>query len=85
MLSGPVNVVAPHAVTNQEYTKILGQVLGRPTLLPIPAFAARLMFEDMADELLLASARVEPGGLSATRYAFRFPELKEALRHLLGL
>lgn len=84
-LSGPVNVVAPRAVTNQEFTKTLGQVLSRPTLLPMPAFAARLMFGEMADELLLASARVEPGGLSASHYAFRFPELKEALRHLLGV
>jgi uncharacterized protein len=83
-LSGPVNVVAPHPVTNEAFTVTLGQVLGRPTLFPVPAFAARLMFGEMADELLLVSALVEPRELLASRYAFRFPKLEAALRHLLG-
>jgi uncharacterized protein len=82
-LQGPVNAVAPHAVTNQEFTKTLGKVLGRPTVLPMPAFAARLMFGEMADELLLASARVQPAKLQASGYSFRYPELEGALRHLL--
>lgn len=84
VLSGPVNVVAPHAVSNEELTQALGQRLGRPTLLPMPAFAARLIFGEMADELLLASAHVEPSALLASGYTFRFPTLEEALRHLLG-
>jgi NAD dependent epimerase/dehydratase family enzyme len=83
-LQGPANAVAPHPVTNQEFTRTLGSVLGRPTVLPMPAFAARLMFGEMADELLLASARVQPAKLQATGYTFRYPELGAALRHLLG-
>ncbi len=83
-LRGPVNAVAPRPVTNREFTKTLGRVLGRPTLFPMPAFAARLTFGEMADELLLASARVEPAKLVTSGYRFRAPELEGALRHLLG-
>lgn len=83
-LQGPVNVVAPHAVTNREFTKTLGSVLARPTLFPMPGFAVRLAFGEMADDLLLASTRVEPKQLLATGYAFRYPKLEDALRHLLG-
>ncbi|MBI3988355.1 MAG: TIGR01777 family protein [candidate division NC10 bacterium] len=83
-LQGPVNAVAPHPVTNREFTKTLGRVLGRPTPFPIPAFAARLAFGEMADEMLLASTRVEPTRLLATGYRFRHPELEGTLRHLLG-
>ncbi len=82
-LSGPVNVVAPHPVTNLEFTKTLGQVLSRPTLFPVPAFAARLVFGEMADALLLGSARVEPARLKVSGYTFQYPELKSALRHLI--
>ena len=83
-LRGPVNAVVPQPVTNREFTKTLGRVLGRPTLFPLPAFAARLAFGEMADELLLASQRVEPARLTASGYQFRFPDLESALRHLLG-
>ena len=83
-LRGPVNTVAPHPVTNLEFTKALGRVLGRLTPFPVPAFAARLAFGEMADALLLASTRVEPRRLAETGYPFRFPELEGALRHLLG-
>ncbi len=83
-LSGPVNGVAPHTATNLEFTKTLGKVLSRPTLFPMPAFAARLAFGEMADALLLASTRVEPRRLTATGYSFQFPALEGALRHLLG-
>jgi uncharacterized protein (TIGR01777 family) len=83
-LHGPVNAVAPQAVTNREFTKTLGRVLGRPTLLPMPAFAARLAFGEMADALLLASTRVEPARLQETGYTFRYPDLEGALRYLLG-
>ena len=83
-LRGPVNAVAPQARTNREFTKTLGRVLQRPTLLPMPAFAARLAFGQMADELLLCSQRAEPAKLVASGYKFRFPELEGALRHLLG-
>ena len=83
-LAGPVNAVAPGPVTNWEFTKALGRVLGRPTVAFLPAFAARLLFGEMADELLLAGARVEPAKLVASGYRFRFPELEGALRHALG-
>ncbi len=83
-LHGPVNLVAPYPVTNSEFTKTLGRVLQRPTLLPMPAAAARLAFGEMADELLLASTRVEPKQLLATGYTFHYPELEDALRHVLG-
>jgi hypothetical protein len=83
-LRGPVNVVAPNPVTNLEFTRTLGWVLGRPTLFPVPAFAARLVLGEMADALLLASARVEPARLQAAGFRFRFLELEGALRYLLG-
>lgn len=83
-LVGPVNAVSPNAVTNAEFTKTLGRVLRRPTFLPMPAFAARLALGEMADSLLLASARVEPKELRRSGYEFRQPTLEIALRHLLG-
>jgi uncharacterized protein (TIGR01777 family) len=83
-LSGAVNAVAPQPVTNYEFTKTLGHVLGRPTVVPMPAFAARLAFGEMADALLLASTRVVPARLQASGYTFQYPELAGALRHLLG-
>ncbi len=82
-LNGPVNVVAPNPVTNYEFTKTLGRVLNRPTLLPVPAFALRLLAGEMADEMLLASTRVEPKKLLASGYKFRHPELEGAMRHIL--
>ena len=83
-VEGPVNVVAPNPMTNAEYTKVLGDVLNRPTVLPAPAPALRLGLGQVADELLLASARVEPAKLKESGYDFRYPELKGALRHLLN-
>jgi uncharacterized protein (TIGR01777 family) len=82
-LRGPVNAVAPNPSTNAEFTKALGRALGRPTVLPMPAFAARLAFGEMADEALLASARVVPGKLLASRFVFRHPDIDSALRELL--
>ena len=63
-LNGPVNLVSPNPVTNREFTKTLGQVISRPTVIPMPGFAARLVFGEMADALLLASARVVPEQLA---------------------
>lgn len=83
-LSGPVNATAPNPCTNAEFTKVLGKVLSRPTLFPMPKFAARLALGEMADDLLLASARVQPERLQQSDYEFRYPELEQALRHLLG-
>lgn len=78
-----VNVVAPNPATNHDFTKTLGRILRRPTFFPLPAFAARLALGEMADELLLASARVKPSRLLASGYQFRFPELEGALCHAL--
>ena len=83
-LRGPVNAVAPAPVTNAEFTRTLGRVLGRPTLVPLPAFAARLALGEMADELLLTSQRVLPARLEASGYSFRHPSLEGALRAELG-
>jgi len=82
-LSGPVNAVAG-AATNRDFTKALGRALGRPTIFPMPAFAARLAFGEIADALLLASQRVEPARLRGSGYAFRHPDLDGALAAILG-
>ncbi len=84
-LRGPVNAVTARSVTNAEFTRVLGRVLKRPTVLPMPTFAARLAFGEMADELLLASARVLPMKLSASGFVFRHPDLETALSSLLGV
>jgi uncharacterized protein (TIGR01777 family) len=81
---GPVNLVAPHPVTNAQFAKTLGRVLHRPSLATLPAFAARLAFGEMADALLLSSTRVVPQALSAAGYRFQHSELEPALRRLLG-
>lgn len=82
-LSGPINTVAPEGVTNAQFTQTLGRVLHRPTFLPMPATAARLALGEMADALLLSSTRVVPQRLLDHGYAFEYPELEPALRHLL--
>ena len=83
-LQGPVNAVTPEPVTNIEFTKMLGRVLGRPTIFPMPTFAVHLIFGEMADETLLASNRAEPAQLLESGYTFRYPELEGALRYMLG-
>ena len=82
-VSGPVNFVAPRPVTNAEFTRTLGRVLGRPTFFPIPAFGVRLAFGEMADALLLSSQKVEPTVLQNRGFAFYWPRLEPALQHLL--
>jgi uncharacterized protein (TIGR01777 family) len=83
-LRGPVNSVAPNPVTNRDFTKTLGRVLGRPTVFPMPALMARLAFGEMANDLLLGSTRVLPRALSDSAYRFLHGDLEGALRHLLG-
>jgi hypothetical protein len=83
-LAGPVNVVAPGAVTNGDFARILARTLGRPALLSVPAAALRALLGGMADGALLASARVRPARLLAAGHCFRLPELAGALRHVLG-
>ncbi|MBI5906130.1 MAG: TIGR01777 family protein [Deltaproteobacteria bacterium] len=83
-LRGPVNAVAPAPATNREFTSTLARVLGRPAIFTVPAFALRLLVGEMADALLLSSARVVPKRLLETGYAFRSPGLEPTLRRLLG-
>lgn len=83
-LSGPVNVVSPEPVPNAEFAHVLGRVLRRPTLFPLPAAVARGLFGEMADEMLLSGARVRPGRLLGSGFKFWHPQLGSALRHLLG-
>jgi uncharacterized protein (TIGR01777 family) len=83
-LSGPVNVVAPQPVTNAEFTRVLGSVLHRPTIFPMPAFAARVALGEMADEMLLSSTRVVPSKLQAAGYQFVHPDLQGGLTAALN-
>lgn len=83
-LAGPVNMTAPGPVTNREFTRTLARVLGRPAILPLPAFALRLAFGEMGEATLLSSCRARPACLLASGYRFRHPDLETALRALLG-
>jgi len=83
-LSGPINVTAPEPLRNREFVAALGHELGRPAVVPIPAFALRLALGEMADEALLSSTRVLPRRLEEAGFLFRFPELKAALHEVLG-
>ena len=82
-LHGAVNVTAPQPVTNREFTTVLGRLLRRPTICPVPAFGVRLLFGEMADALLLSSTRVKPKRLLDTGYVFQDADLESALHHLL--
>ncbi|MBL8811402.1 MAG: TIGR01777 family oxidoreductase [Planctomycetaceae bacterium] len=78
-VKGPVNAVSPEAATNYQFTKALGSVLHRPTIFPLPAFMAKLVLGEMADELLLASIRAQPAALQNAGFKFATPELKQCL------
>ena len=82
-LAGPVNMVSPGPVTNRELTKTLGRLVRRPTVLPLPAFAARFVLGEMANKLLLASARVHPARLLESGFRFRYAEIESALQSLV--
>lgn len=84
-LQGAINMVSPNALTYGELTTTLGKVLGRPSLFTVPEFAVRAAFGEMGEEVLLASARVEPQKLNETGFEFLYPNLEDALRHQLGL
>jgi uncharacterized protein len=83
-LAGVVNVTGPNPVTNSEFTRALGRQLGKPAFLAVPAFAARLIFGQMADEALLASARVKPAKLIDAGFPFSTPEIDGALQAALA-
>jgi uncharacterized protein (TIGR01777 family) len=83
LLHGPVNMVAPHPVTNAEFTKTLAAALSRPAMFPVPAFVAKLAFGQMAEEVLLYSQRVEPTKLISSGYPFQYSGLRKALDAVL--
>jgi uncharacterized protein (TIGR01777 family) len=83
-LAGAVNATAPEPVTNAEFTRRLGEALGRPTPFSVPAAALRLAFGSMAESTILASTRVVPSRLQRIGYRFVDPELPGALRHVLA-
>lgn len=80
---GPINVVAPQAATNREFTATLSRVLRRPAVLPVPGIAVKFLCGEMGREMLLGSARVRPARLLATDFGFRFPNLEGALAEAL--
>jgi uncharacterized protein (TIGR01777 family) len=83
-LEGPINLTAPHPVPNAEFTRVLARALHRPAILPAPAFALRLALGAMADEALLASARVFPSRLTSAGFRFTHPTVDEALAAALA-
>lgn len=83
-ISGPVNVTAPAPVRNVELAKTLGQALGKPALLPAPAFALRLALGELADTALLRGQRVLPAVALANGFRFRYPDLRGALQAIYG-
>lgn len=83
-LHGPVNIVAPHPVTNREFTRTLGRVLRRPAFLPVPKFVLSFFLGEMARELLFAGARVSPRKLQDSGYVFAQADLDSALQTLLN-
>jgi uncharacterized protein (TIGR01777 family) len=83
-VSGPVNLVAPHAVTSRELARALGHVLHRPAIVPLPALAVRVLLGEMGESLLLSSCRAAPRALLDAGYSFGFASIEDALRHELG-
>ncbi len=83
-LAGAVNVTAPHAVTNLEFTKALGRALHRPTIFPVPAFAVKGAFGQMGEEMLLGGQRVTPARLQGAGFTFGQPDIDSGLRHALA-
>jgi hypothetical protein len=79
-----VNATAPEPVTNAVFTRELARALGRPALLPVPAFLLRCLAGDLADELLIGGQRVLPDKADASGFAFRHPTLSSALSAMLG-
>jgi uncharacterized protein (TIGR01777 family) len=83
-VKGAVNATAPHPVQNSTFTTVLGRVLNRPTLIPVPSLAVKGLFGEMGTALLLQGARVVPRKAEATGFEFRYPSLEESLRFQLG-
>ena len=83
-IHGAVNATSPEPVTNADFTRILGRVLNRPAVIPLPRFALEILLGEMTGPLLLASARVNPERALDSGFEFSYPALEPALRHVLG-
>ncbi len=83
-VTGPINATAPHPVTSRDFAKAIGRALRRPSMVPTPAFALRLLVGEMADPLLLTGQRVIPAVAQAHGYHFRYPEIDIAMRGIFG-
>lgn len=83
LIHGPINLTAPNPASNREFTKALGKTLNRPTIFPMPEFVAKTLFGEMADEMLLAGAKILPEKLQKHGFTFQYPTLDESLNHLL--
>jgi len=83
-LRGAVNATSPQPVTNQEFTKTLGEVVYRPTLIPMPEFVVSMVLGEMGDELLLTSTKVLPKRLLDAGFEFKYPALKAAIEHAVS-
>jgi uncharacterized protein (TIGR01777 family) len=81
--SGTYNATSPQPVSNREFARALGRALHRPAVMPAPAFALRLAFGEMAEEVLLAGQRVVPVRVSAEGFAFERPSIDAALASLI--
>lgn len=83
-VSGPLNATAPEPLTNREFSKVLGKVLGRPSLVPVPGFALNILLGEVAEPLIVHGQRVIPAKAQQQGYSFKYPRLEPALRQLLG-
>lgn len=82
-ISGPVNICSPNPVTNRDFTRALAAVVKRPAFMPVPAFALRILYGEMADEALLSSTRAIPSRLQQSGFQFHHPDIDSALRHAM--
>jgi uncharacterized protein len=83
-LRGAINTTAPNPVTNEEFTETLGKILHRPTILPVPEFAIKLLFGEMGERLLLEGNKVLPKKLQDAGFAFKYPNLEDALKQAVN-
>jgi uncharacterized protein (TIGR01777 family) len=82
-VSGPINAVTPEAVTNLVFTKAIGSAIGRPTAIPLPTFAVKLMFGEMGRETILSDLSVKPTSLKDAGFKWEHENINEAIREIL--
>ena len=83
-LSGPVNLVAPTAATNAQFTSALGKIQSRPTIIPLPAFAVKLLFGEMGEEMLLGGVKATPKKLLDSGFKFQHETIDDALNSAMN-